>query len=80
MSLIYFPASKVRLDVQSNRTVGDEETGKVLDDLFRENYEAAMATFMDDFMKKGMLYLQRRAEQTYFTQNRPLLIELSDLG
>ena len=57
MSLIYFPASKVRLDVQSNRTVGDEETGKVLDDLFRENYEAAMATFMDDFMKKGMLYL-----------------------
>ena len=57
MSLSYFPASKVRLDVQSNRTVGDEETGKVLDDLFRENYEGAMATFMDDFMKKGMMYL-----------------------
>ena len=46
-------ASKVKIDVETNRTVGDDETTALLDKLFREKYEEAMSIFMEDFMKRG---------------------------
>lgn len=47
-------ASKVKIDVETNRTVGDDETTALLDKLFREKYEEAMSIFMEDFMKREL--------------------------
>ena len=46
----------MKIDVETNRTVGDDETTALLDKLFREKYEEAMSIFMEDFMKRGILY------------------------
>ena len=51
---ILLSAPRVRLDVNTNRTLGDKDTSELLDKLFREKYEASMATFMEDFMKRGI--------------------------
>ena len=48
-----FSASKVKIDVETNRSIGGQDITDVLDKLFREKYEEAMSTFMEDFMKRG---------------------------
>jgi len=53
VSFVMFTASKVQLDLETNRDLGIESTRQLLDNLYRTKLEDAMTVINEDILNRG---------------------------
>jgi len=53
VSFVMFTASKVQLDLETNRDLGIESTRQLLDNLYRTKLEDAITVINEDILNRG---------------------------
>lgn len=52
---LIFPASRVQLDLETNRDLGSESTRELLDKLYRDKYNDAIDVINNDIQDRGKI-------------------------